>query len=388
MRLLRFLVAIVLTMWSARTAHADFELPQAQSMSPSVPQSATELPRGAPLALVDGEIPVSASGLPFAARNGSIIVFAKPSLQPRASDLAAHANEYLQRIVEDLPGLPLAPSIEVRLVDDATELNQVAPPNRPAPAYAIGVAYPDLGILAVATRRGGIASDPAETLRHELAHVALGAALGPWVPRWLHEGFAYQHSGEWTFARAETLAGMAWGDNIVGLRQLEATFPDQEQPAGRAYAQSYDFVGYLSRRGRWEDTDDDGDRWPFRRFLVHIAQHHDVDAAAVAAFGRPINALFEEWRSDLKNRYMMVPIGVLVSALWVLGALMLVFGWWRKRRQNRRRIAQWDDDDRKADIVRQQQAAEQAAARHEWVRIFHEPTQQVLTSNDDDEHKN
>lgn len=312
---------------------------------------------------------VSLSGLPFASRHGAIIVFAEPALRRRAIELASQADRYLAQIAEDLPGLAQPALIEVRFVDDASHLNRVAPQGRGAPSYAIGVAYPDLGIISVAMRRGGNYSNPAETLRHELAHLALGAALGPKVPRWLHEGFAYQHSAEWTWARTETLAGMAWGGTIVGLAELEAGFPSQELPASRAYAQSYDFVGYLSRRGRWEDKTDDGDRWAFRRFLVNLATNHDLDAAAVKAFGRPMHELFDEWRADLRTRYMLIPAGMFASLLWIVGALLLSIGWYRRRRQNLRRIAMWDEEERRADAERQQQAAQQAARRESWLRL-------------------
>ena len=312
---------------------------------------------------------VSMSGLPFASRHGSILVFAESALRSRAIELASQADRYLAQIAEDLPGLPQPALIEVRFVDDASHLNRVAPQGRGAPSYAIGVAYPDLGIISVAMRRGGIYSNPAETLRHELAHLALGAALGPDVPRWLHEGFAYQHSAEWTWARTETLAGMAWGGTIVGLDELEAGFPSQELPASRAYAQSYDFVGYLSRRGRWEDKSDDGDRWAFRRFLIQVASTHDLDGAAVNAFGRPMHELFDEWRADLRTRYMLIPAGVFASLLWIIGALLLGIGWYRRRRQNLRRIAMWDEEERRADAARQQEAARQAALRAAWLSL-------------------
>jgi hypothetical protein len=231
-------------------------------------------------------------------------------------------------------------------VRDAASLAAVAPGGRGAPPWAIGVAYPDLGVVSVALRRGGQPSDPGATLRHELAHVALGAALGPRAPRWLHEGFAYQHSAEWSWDRTETLAGMAWFGGIIPIAQLDHSFPAQESPAHRAYAQSYDFVGYLSRRGRWEDRHDDGDRWPFRRFLAAVGQGMDLDAAARREFGKPIGELFDEWREDLSKRYLLAPIGLFGLALWILAALLLVLAFLRRRRQNRRRLAQWEHDER------------------------------------------
>jgi len=211
--------------------------------------------------------------------------------------------------------------------------------------WAIGVAYPDLGVISVAMRRGAQYSDPAATMRHELAHIALGAALGERAPHWLHEGFAYQHSREWSWERAETLAGMAWFGSIIPIEALDAAFPAEENAAHRAYAESYDFVGFLTRRGRYEDTSDDGDRWPFRRFLADIGRGTDPDVAARNAFGRSLKQLFDEWKLDLGQRYMLMPIGLFGLVLWILCALLLVLAYLRRRRLNKRRIAQWDLED-------------------------------------------
>lgn len=291
--------------------------------------------------------------LTYAARAGRVTVFAEPALHDTAQQLADTAESTLNRIAGDLIDLPVPREIEVRLVRDAKDLASIAPAGRGAPSWAIGVAYPDLGIISVATRRGIHWSDPGATLRHELAHIALGAALGDRAPHWLHEGFAYQHSREWSWERAETLAGMAWFGSTIPLDQLDAAFPEQEQVAHRAYAESYDFVGFLSRRGRWEDREDDGDRWPFRRFLGAIAAGVDPDTAAKNEFGRSLKQLFEEWRADLDQRYMMMPIGLFGLALWIFCALLLTAAYFRRRHQNKKRLAQWDREDaeRRADIV-------------------------------------
>jgi hypothetical protein len=139
---------------------------------------------------------------------------------------------------------------------------------------------------------------------------------------------------------------MAWSHNIIPLDRLDATFPEDELPASRAYAEAYDFVGYLARRGRWEDPSDHGDRWPFRRFLREVGHGTDLDRAAIRAFGKPLHALFDEWKSDLGSRYLLMPLGLLGAALWVLCAMLLALAWWRRRRHNRRRLAEWDLEER------------------------------------------
>ena len=80
-----------------------------------------------------------------AARAGRIQVVAEPGLDALAGQLASSAEAELGRIAADLAS--------------------VAPAGRGAPAWAIGVAYPDLGVVSVATRRGAELADPQATLR-------------------------------------------------------------------------------------------------------------------------------------------------------------------------------------------------------------------------------
>ncbi|MEZ4368051.1 MAG: peptidase MA family metallohydrolase [Kofleriaceae bacterium] len=296
--------------------------------------------------------PAQAAELDLVVTRGDVMVRAERAIGELATRLADRAAADLARIAEDLPGLRTPPRIEIRVVDDVRELAAVAPAGRTVPSWAVGVAFRGTGIVAVATGRAGVPLDAERTLAHELAHLALDAALGPAVPRWLHEGFAQLHAPEWSPERAETLFGMAWMRGAIPIRRLDADFPAEERVAHRAYAQSYDFVEFLARRGRWADGDDDGDRWPWRRFLgALVAAEHaaDVDAAAIKAFGVDLDVLFDEWHADLQARYMFLPVGVFVLLLWLVASVLLVLAWRRRRRQNTVRLARWARDEAAAE---------------------------------------
>jgi len=292
-----------------------------------------------------------AERLPIAVQRGHIIVQAAEGLEREAALLANRAEVVLPIIAADLPDLTVPTRVEIRLVHDSADLPSVAPAGRSAPRWAAGVAYPGTGVVAVAVHRGSTPHDVVKTLDHELAHLALDAAL-PNAPRWLHEGFAWQHAGDLDLARSETLTGMAWFGSVIPLEELESGFPAEEAPASRAYAESYDFVGYLAHRGRWTDAEDDGDRWPFRRFLRAIATGASLDDAAVDAYGVPLDQLFLEGKSDLVRRYLTVPTSVFASALWILAATLLVLAFIRRRSRGRAQMERWTREDDAAEQAR------------------------------------
>ena len=285
----------------------------------------------------DGELP-----LPDTLTRGRITVRAQAGI-PHLEELAAKADAALADDAADLADLAVPAHVEVRVVRDARDLARAAPPGRGAPMWAAGVAYPDLGVVVVALGKSGEPLDVIGTTEHEMAHLALGAALGNHAPRWLHEGFAWQHSPtESDSGRLTTLVGMTWFGSTIPLDELDTSFPADELPASRAYAESYELVQFLADRGRWDDRTDRGDREPFRRFLRNLARGEDLDAAASHAFGRPMHELFDEWESDLKNRYLWIPVELFGLLLWLLAAVLVVLAWRRRRRQRRIAFEAWE----------------------------------------------
>jgi len=287
--------------------------------------------------------------LPVEVSTPTIVVRAERGLERDARRIAEEAPEMLEKIAADLPELPVPKRVELRLVRDAADLASVAPEGRGAPSYAVGVAYPGTNIVAVARRRGSEPVDVDRTVAHELAHMALDAAFAPHSPpRWLNEGFAYLHSADLSLARAQTMTGMAWTGNVIPLGELDASFPDREQEAHRAYAESYDLVSFLALRGRFADREDDGDRWPFRDFLAAMARGATVDEAARAHFGAPMSLLFEEWYASMRERYMLAPVGLFGLLVWAIGGVLLILAYLRKRSQARRTLRRWAAEDESA----------------------------------------
>jgi len=275
-----------------------------------------------------------------------VTVRAEEGLAEQAEQAERLAPAALGMIETDLEGLPRVERVEVRLVKHAESIAGAAPSGRGAPEWASGTAYPDEGVVVVAMRgRDGSLLDWQRTLTHELAHLALGRALGGREPRWLTEGFAWLHSMDASMDRATTLFAAVMAGRVRPLWEIEQTFPAEENAASLAYAESYDFVAWMARRGRWSDERDDGDRSAFRKFLAEISDGSDIEAAALSAFGRRMADLETEWGDSLRDRYLWVPLGFAGGLLWVLGALLLVIGWLRRRHQGRAIMRRWEAEE-------------------------------------------
>jgi hypothetical protein len=301
----------------------------------------------APLARaqVDGsvEFPVERHS---ASPPGKIIrVRAEAGLEELADRSISIAPSALAEIAEDLPNLALPTTVEIRVVRDVANLAAASPLGSHPPSWAVGVAYPGLHLVVLGYRRGPEMLAFESTLRHELAHLCLGEALAGRAPRWLDEGFAFLHSSALALDRSLTLTGMAWSRDIYPLSELAEHFPPGENAAERAYAQAYDFTAFLARRGRYADKFDDGDRWAFRDYLAAIAAGKSADQAAHKIYGAGLTQLSDEWFTDLRNRFWMIPLSTLGAVGWVLGALLLVAAYLQRRRRDRVTLRRWEAEE-------------------------------------------
>ncbi len=283
--------------------------------------------------------------LPVEVHGQGVEVRAEAGMETLAKQVAKQAPRMLEKIAADLPDLDVPTNVEIRLVHKASSLPLVAPAGRGAPSWAAGVAYPDLGIVSIAHASGTELNDVLSVTSHELSHLALGAALHGQAPRWLNEGFAYLHSSDWSAARMQVLTAMAWSGNTIPFDDLDRSFPAQELEVHKAYAQSYDMVAFLARRGRYADNKDEGDRWPFRGFLAQIANGASVEKAAMQAYGTSLHDLYREWYQDLRSRYMLIPASLFGLFIWTFAAFLLVLGYLRKTRNAKKILARWEEEE-------------------------------------------
>jgi hypothetical protein len=55
--------------------------------------------------------------------------------------------------------------------------------------------------------------------------------------------------------------------------------------------------------------------------------------------------LFDEWRESLRDRYFILPAGLLGLFVWVVAAILLVLAFLRKRRMGRATLARWAEEE-------------------------------------------
>ena len=130
-----------------------------------------------------------------------------------------------------------------------------------------------------------------DTIFHEYVHVAV-RSLTDRCPAWLNEGLAQVYEGRLARGVAALLAAARKSDGLLTLKELDPTFTrfaDVER-ARLAYAMALSLTSSL--------LDDFGpDRVGV--FLKAISEGRTTDAAARAAFYRPLDEVYAEWVSGL-----------------------------------------------------------------------------------------
>jgi hypothetical protein len=231
---------------------------------------------------------------------------------------------------DTFPGLP-RPCTHARIVItmDAQQFRAAIGPS--APEWGAAIAMPERGTIVMqGSRANSAAGDPRETLRHELAHLALHESLGDLPPRWFDEGYASFAAGE--LARDDVLAtnvALVF-TGIPPLDSLDGFFTGGETRAQTGYA--------LARRAVADIAALDRERG-LSLFFQYWRETRSLDQALRRAYGVTETGFEASWKRETRLRYGALAIfaditfGALIF-LAILGPLWVI-----RRQRDRNRMA-------------------------------------------------
>jgi len=198
-----------------------------------------------------------------------------------------------------------------------------------APEWGAGLAIPRARTIVV---RADGTGDPFQTLRHELAHLALHEAVRIRLPLWFDEGYAVVAAGELGRLRTLQLNLALAGGRVPSLRELDRDLRAGALEAELAYAFAGTAVHYLARRHPEGSLD---------AVLRRLEAGTDFREAVLRTTGLTLGQFEVAWQRDTKRRYSLV-VWVVAGGGWLLAGILLVLGVVMRRRRDRPRRAALD----------------------------------------------
>jgi hypothetical protein len=267
--------------------------------------------------------------------HGWIHVSYPPSTRERAESLIREADAIRAELAARL-GQPVLREVHVRIARTPGDMVALAPEGAPYPKYASGVAYSEIGLvlLTLTPLQPSALHDVTEVFRHELAHLALGDAIGEGhhVPHWLNEGLAVHLSGESSLVRMKTLSTATLAGRLLPLPRLDAGFGGDAIAAELAYAESADVVRFLLRQ-------EDRERFP--ALIARLREGQPFPLSLRDAYGLDLSTLEHEWREEVAKRYSFWPVFFSGSLVWAGVLVLFVVGWRRRRQRSLETLQRW-----------------------------------------------
>jgi Peptidase MA superfamily len=234
---------------------------------------------------------------------------------------------------DTFPGLPRPTEhVLIAIAPDRSRFRQWAGPA--APEWGAGLAFPEAHRIVLQGRSASSAAgDPSETLRHELAHLALHEYFddkGVDVPRWFDEGYAVYASGEVgrDNALAANLALAIRGTPTLAAVDTGLTGTALEADA--SYALAYRAVADLAARDP---------RNGLTLLFAYWQETGSLDRAVRRAYGVPLEVFERDWRSRVRRRYGVLALVTDLSAASLLLLVILTPLYIARRRRDRVRLA-------------------------------------------------
>jgi hypothetical protein len=242
---------------------------------------------------------------PTAVQVGSVTAVAWPRQISLAIDLARVAGR-----PTEWPGLGSVDPGPIRLivVPDGRHLDSLT--GGRAPSWGAAIAVPDAHTILLRADAG----DLYQTLRHELAHLALHRKVRGRVPLWFDEGYAGWAAGEWErLGTLELNLSVARGA-VPDLRSLDGALRGTPSTADAAYSLAMSAVIELARRNPTGSLDP---------LLGALSAGEDFDEAVKKTTGLTIDRFEETWQHAVKRRYSL-GLWVVAGGGWLILAVLLI----------------------------------------------------------------
>ncbi len=226
------------------------------------------------------------------------------------------------------PGLGIVDPGPIRLivVPDARHLDSLT--SGRAPSWGAAVALPQARTILLRADVG----DLTQTLRHELAHLALHRSVRGRVPLWFDEGYAGWAAGEWNrFGSLELNLAVVRG-GVPDLRDLDGALRGVSSTADAAYGLAVSAVVELAKLNPTGTLDP---------LMAALTSDVGFDEAVLRTTGLTIGRFEEQWHRSVKRRYSL-GVWLVAGGGWFIVALVVVGLVQVRRRRDRPRRAALD----------------------------------------------
>jgi len=159
---------------------------------------------------------------------------------------------------------------------------------------------------------------------------------GTRLPRWFQEGIATYVSGEMNLSRLIQLGWAQATGAAPDFKELEFSFPSQPSRAGAAYARSYLFVQYLTRRFGPDAV---------ARLVAGSLQKGGLNQGTAAAFDVSLADLLNGFDQYARVKATWIPVITSTATIWGVITLLLFVTWFRKKVQGMRTVMQWEREE-------------------------------------------
>ena len=236
---------------------------------------------------------------------GPVTVIAWPRQMSLAIELARLAGRPTV-----WPGLGTVDPGPIRLivVPDSRRLDSLT--GGRAPSWGAAIAVPDVHTILLRADAGELS----QTLRHELAHLALHRKVQVRVPLWFDEGYAGWAAGEWERLGSLELNLSVASGAIPDLRGLDGALRGSSSTADAAYSLAMSAVIELARRNPTGKLDP---------LLADLSSGEDFEEAVRRTTGLTMSRFEETWQRAVKRRYSL-GLWVVAGGGWLILALVLL----------------------------------------------------------------